>query len=98
MIQFPARQLRILATEGTAHPLADPAARALVLDEIEAGVAARRFLPDKHRNRCPMIRPPAKPPGWSEAAAWDATAEYYANLRLQYRRQRRGNGETVPIW
>jgi hypothetical protein len=40
---------RVLAAEGADDPLADATARALVLDEVQGGVASRCFLADKHR-------------------------------------------------
>ena len=48
-IQFAARQQHILAAERADDPLADAAAVALVLDEVEVGMASRRLLADKHR-------------------------------------------------
>lgn len=48
-IQFTARQQRVLAVERADNPLADVAALALVLDEVEVGMDSRRLLADKHR-------------------------------------------------
>ena len=48
-IQFTARQQHVLAAERADNPLADAAALALVLDEVEVGMASRRLLADKHR-------------------------------------------------
>src|SRR5215831_3382586 len=48
-IQFTARQQHVLTAERTDDPLANAAALALVLDEVEIGMASRRLLADKHR-------------------------------------------------
>ena len=47
-IQFAARHQHVLAAEGADDPLADATTLALVLDEVEVGVASRRLLADKH--------------------------------------------------
>ena len=46
---FSARQQHVLAAQRADNPLADAAALALVLDEVEVGMASRRLLADKHR-------------------------------------------------
>jgi hypothetical protein len=48
-IQFAARYQHVFAAESADDPLANATALALVLDEVEVGVAPRCFLPDKHR-------------------------------------------------
>ena len=48
-LQFAARQQHVLAAERADNPLADAVALALVLHEVEVGMASRRLLADKHR-------------------------------------------------
>jgi hypothetical protein len=46
-LEFDARDQWVLAAERADDPLTDAAA--LVLDEVELGMASRRLLSDKHR-------------------------------------------------
>lgn len=48
-IEFTRRHQHILAAERADDPLANVTALALILDEIEVGMASRRLLADKHQ-------------------------------------------------
>ena len=48
-LEFAAHDQHVLAAERADDPLTDATALALVLDEVEVGMASRRLLADKHR-------------------------------------------------
>jgi hypothetical protein len=56
-LQFAARQQHVLAAERADDALADAAAFALTLDEVEVGVASGRLGADVHPMCCPRVRP-----------------------------------------
>src|SRR5262249_49852593 len=59
-LQFAARQQHVLAAERADNALADTAALALTLDEVEIGVASGCLLADVHPMCCPRVRPKIK--------------------------------------
>src|SRR6516165_2163761 len=73
-LQFAARQQHVLAAERADDALADAAALALTLDEVEIGVASGRLLADVHPMCWPHVRQS------NQAISIDITA----NVALHY--------------